>query len=80
MVTEVNRNLEYIDCRDQRFWSQLKNIHRDSSVKSGLSVTGAEDYHMSGGIAIVCRSAMPVHRGYVGETGSSGGWDDNWGR
>jgi hypothetical protein len=80
MISEVNRNLEYLDCRDQRFFEQMKNVHRDAGVKSGISVVGAEDHHMAGGISIVCRSAMPVQRGYVGNSGDAGGWDDSWGR
>jgi len=80
MISEVNRNIEYLDCRDQRMWEQMKNVHRDAGVKSGISVVGAEDHHMAGGISIVCRSAMPIARGYVGNTGDDGGWDDKWGR
>ena len=79
MISELNRNLEYLDCRDQRFWEQLKNVHRDATVKGGISVVGSEDHHMAGAISVACRSAMPVHRGYVGQTGDSGGWDDKWG-
>jgi hypothetical protein len=79
MISEVNRNLEYLDCKDQRFWEQMKNVHRDGTVKSGISVVGAEDHHMAGGISIVCRSAMPIQRGYIGNTGDNGGWDDSWG-
>lgn len=80
MVSELNRALEYLDCKDQRFWEQLKNVHRDASVKSGITTVGAEDHHMAGGIAVVCRSAMPIQRGYIGNSGDSGGWDDKWGR
>lgn len=76
MITEIARNMEYIDCQDQRFWSQCKNVRRNSSVKSGIVVIGADDHHDSAGIAIVCRSSMPIQRGYVG----SSGWSDNWGR
>ena len=76
MITEVNRLLEYLDCQDARFWSQCKNIRRDASIKSGIIVVGADDHHDAGGIAIVCRDAQPVQRGYVG----SAGWDENWGR
>jgi len=80
MISEVNRYLEFLDCLDQRFWEQLKNVKRDRTVKSGITVIGSEDHHMAGGIAIVCRSAMPVQRGYIGNTGDNGGWDDKWGR
>jgi hypothetical protein len=76
MITEVSRNLEYIECQDERFWSQCRNIRRSSMVKSGIVVVGADDHHDAGAIAIVCRSAQPVQRGYAG----SAGWDENWGR
>lgn len=76
MITEVNRNLEFLDCKDIRFWSQCKNIRRNRSVKSGIIVVGADDHHDAGAIAVVCRSAQPIQRGYVG----SAGWGENWGR
>jgi hypothetical protein len=75
MITEVNRHLDHIDCQDIRFWSQCKNIRRNSSVKSGIIVVGADDHHDAGAIAIVCRDAQPVQRGYVG----SAGWPEGWG-
>lgn len=76
MLTEVNRHLQDIECYDQRFWSQCRNIRRDPTMKYGISVVGADDHHDCGAIAIVCRSAMPVQRGYAG----SAGWDDDWGK
>lgn len=76
MITEVSRNMEYMECHDIRFWSQCKNIRRTNQLKSGLLVIGADDHHDAGAIAIVCRSAQPVQRGFVG----AAGWDDNWGR
>ena len=78
MITEVSRHLDDIDCQDIRFWSQCKNIRRNATVKSGILVVGADDHHDAGAIAIVCRSAMPIARGYVGRT-DEGGWDDSWG-
>lgn len=79
MITEVNRHLDDIDCQDIRFWSQCKNIRRNAMVKSGILVVGADDHHDAGAIAIVCRSAMPIARGYVGSS-AEGGWGDDWGR
>jgi len=76
MITEVNRHMDDMDCQDIRFWSQCKNIRRNNSVKSGIIVVGADDHHDCGAIAIVCRSAQPIQRGYVG----SAGWDDSWGK
>lgn len=78
MITEVSRHLDDIDCQDIRFWSQCKNIRRNPTVKSGIMVVGADDHHDAGAIAIVCRSAMPIARGYVGSA-TEGGWDDSWG-
>jgi len=75
MITEVSRHLEHIDCQDIRFWSQCKNIRRNAMIKSGVLVVGADDHHDAGAIAIVCRSAQPVQRGYVG----SAGWGEDWG-
>jgi len=82
MITEVSRHLDDIDCQDMRFWSQCKNIRRNSMVKTGILVVGADDHHDAGAIAIVCRSAMPIQRGYVGSTSDEGlgGWTDSWGR
>jgi len=80
MLTELNRHLDYVECYDQRFWSQCRNIRRDPTAKYGISVVGADDHHDAGVIAIVCRGALPIERGYVGNTGDSGGWDDKWGR
>ena len=79
MITEVSRHLDDIDCQDIRFWSQCKNIRRNASVKSGILVVGADDHHDAGAIAIVCRSAMPIARGYVGSA-TEGGWDERWGQ
>ena len=79
MITEVSRHLEDIDCQDIRFWSQCRNIRRNRMVKSGILVVGADDHHDAAAIAIVCRDAMPIARGYVGNT-TEGGWDDKWGR
>ncbi len=78
MITEVSRHLDDIDCQDIRFWSQCKNIRRNATVKSGIVVVGADDHHDCGAIAIVCRDAMPIARGYVGNT-TEGGWGDSWG-
>lgn len=76
MITELNRHMDDIDCQDIRFWSQCKNIRRNPMVKSGVLVVGADDHHDAGAIAVVCRDAQPVQRGYIG----SAGWPDDWGR
>jgi|TARA_Y100000310_G_scaffold2292_1_gene2869 hypothetical protein len=76
MITEMNRHLDLLSSHDQRFWAQLRNIRRDRGVRSGITVVGPDDHHDAGAIAIVCRGAAQVHRGYVG----SAGWSDDWGR
>ncbi len=78
MITEVSRHLEDIDCQDIRFWSQCKNIRRNKLIRSGILVVGADDHHDAGAIAIVCRHAQAIARGYVGSA-TEGGWDDSWG-
>lgn len=80
MLTELNRHLEDIECHDNRFWTQCKNIRRDPTMKYGISVVGPDDHHDAGAIAIVCRSVQAVSRGYSGSSGDSGGWDDDWGK
>lgn len=78
MVTELMRNLSRIETHDIRFVAQLRNIRwimgRDGKDRA-ISM-GADDYHDSGAIAIVCRGALPVERGMVGTYG----WSDSWGR
>ena len=76
MITELNRHLDDIDCQDVRFWSQCKNIRRNAMVKSGILVVGADDHHDAAAIAVACRDAVPIARGYQG----SAGWDDSWGK
>lgn len=76
MITELNRHMEEIECHDRRFWSQCRNIRRDPSSKVGISVVGADDHHDAGAIAIVCRDASRVDRGFVG----TAGWSSSWGK
>ena len=80
MLTELNRHMEDIECCDRRFWSQCRNIRRDPTMKYGISVVGADDHHDAACIAVVCRSVQSAPVGYVGSTGESGGWGDNWGQ
>lgn len=79
MISEINRQIEYIECHDIRFWQQCKNIRRDKNNKTGYSVVGSTDHYMAGGIGICCRESLPTLRGYMGNTGTTG-WDDSWGR
>lgn len=71
MLTELNRHIDQIDCKDRRFWSQLRNIRRYGDKVISI---GADDHHDCGCIAIVCRSVMPITRGFAG----CAGWDDTW--
>ena len=80
MLTELNRNMPDITSHDVRFWSQCKNIRRDPTMKYGISVIGADDHHDAGAIAVCCRNVQSVNVGFVGSSGDSGGWDENWGR
>ena len=73
MITELSRHLSKIITHDIRLISQLRNIRW---VGDRAISIGADDYHDSAAIAIVCRSAMPIERGFVGASG----WPDSWGR
>jgi len=71
MCNELNRNLSKIITHDIRIISQCRNI-RDIGGRP-ISI-GADDYHDSAAIAIVCRTAMPIERGIAGQHG----WPDDW--
>jgi len=73
MITEVSRHLPKVETHDIRIVSQCRNIRWDGGR---IEVLGADDYHDSLAIAIVCREALPVERGLVG----TAGWSDDWGR
>lgn len=77
MCNELGRNLSKIITHDIRIVSQCRNI---KAILTGGRVipmsNGADDYHDSAAIAIVCRSSMPVERGFVGTSG----WSSSWGR
>jgi hypothetical protein len=77
MITELNRHLSKVLTHDIRLISQCRNIRWIQGARGERAVSiGADDYHDSMAIAIVCRDAMPVERGLVGVSG----WNDNWGR
>ena len=73
MCNELSRNLPKITTHDIRLVSQLRNIREENDRPIAV---GADDYHDSMAIAIVCRSAVPIERGFAGVSG----WSDNWGR
>lgn len=72
MCNEVSKNLRRIKTHDIRLVSQLRNI-RD--VGGRPTALGADDYHDSCAIAVVCRDSLPIERGYVGAKG----WGSDWG-
>lgn len=76
MITELRRHVAHIECFDKRFWDQCKNVRIDRNSRAGFKIVGSDDHHDAGAIGIVCRSAIPVARGCVGQAG----WSDNWGR
>lgn len=73
MCNELLRHMDKITTHDIRLVSQLRNI-RD--VGGRPMALGADDYHDSAAIAIVCRTAMPIERGLVGVSG----WKPSWGK
>ena len=61
---------------DIRIVQQCRNIREGSSRGRMIPVSiGADDYHDSAAIAVVCRSAVSFERGFVGAKG----WSDSWG-
>lgn len=77
MITEVNRHLVKVLTHDIRIVSQLRNIRWLQGRRGEIATPiGADDYHDSMAIAIVCRDTLPIERGLVGVSG----WSDTWGR
>lgn len=73
MCNELSRCLPKITTHDIRIVSQMRNI-RDIGGRP-MSI-GADDYHDSAAVGIVCRQAMPIERGLVGVSG----WSEDWGQ
>lgn len=77
MITEVNRHLVKVLTHDIRIVSQLRNIRWLQGRRGEIAApVGADDYHDSMAIGIVCRETLPIERGLVGVSG----WSDTWGR
>ncbi len=77
MINEMSRNLHRVLTHDIRLVSQLRNIRwLGQGVKRRAMSIGADDYHDSACIAIVCRDSMPVMTGCIGHAG----WSQDWGR
>ena len=72
MCNELSRSLPKIMTHDIRIVGQLRNI-RD--IGGRPMAVGADDYHDSAAIAIVCKDSVPITRGLVGASG----WPDSWG-
>lgn len=78
MIAELNKCLPKITTHDIRLVSQLRNIRYipDNNGRDRAVSIGADDYHDSACIAMVCRDSIPSNYGLVGVSG----WNDNWGR
>jgi hypothetical protein len=71
LVSEMIRNLHRIQTHDINLVSQLRNIRWVEGSGDRFMSIGADDFHDAAGIAIVCRTSIPVYRGIVGTTGWS---------
>jgi len=77
MCNELSRSLPKITTHDIRIVSQLRNIREGKSRGRIIPISvGADDYHDSAAIAIVCRGSIQMERGFVGAKG----WSDGWGQ
>lgn len=78
MCNEVSRFLPIIECYDRRIIEQCRNIKEQQSQGRLIPISvGADDFHDSMAIAIVCKQdSYGTSRGYTG----SKGWGDTWGR
>ncbi|KKN10116.1 hypothetical protein LCGC14_1039840, partial [marine sediment metagenome] len=76
MCNEFSRSLSKIITHDNRIVSQCRNIREGKSRGRMIPISvGADDYHDSAALAIVCRGSIQVERGFVG----SHGWKSGWG-
>ncbi len=75
MCNELKRAMPKIVTHDERIPKQCRNIREGTSRGRVIPQSvGADDYHDSASIAIVCRTALPITRGFVG----AAGWSPNW--
>ena len=78
MIKELREMLSYLDIPDTRMVSQFANIRKqrsETTLEWQFVSVGPDDIHDSAAIAMVCRQAIAVRRGFVGASG----WDDKWG-
>jgi hypothetical protein len=77
MINELARHLSKLETHDIRIVSQLRNIRWVQGKRGDRAMAvGADDYHDSAAIAIVCRGAAPIVRGVTEQAG----WSDDWGK
>ena len=77
MCNEMLRSLPKILTHDSRIPSQCRNIREGKSRGRIIPVSiGADDFHDSGCIAMVCRGCIQVERGFVGAKGWAEGWGE----
>ena len=77
MCNELGRHLDKITTHDIRIISQCRNIRAGSTGGKVIPISvGADDFHDSAALAIVCRKSMPIERGLVGAHGYKDGWGE----
>ena len=77
MIGEMQRHMSKIQTHDIRIISQCRNIRWIQGARGAIALAlGADDYHDSAAIAVVCRTSLPMERGMVGIAG----WGADWGR
>ena len=77
MCNEFKRAMPIIKTHDIQIPTQCRNIREVKSRGRIIPMSvGADDFHDSAAIAIVCRDSIPVGLGFQG----SKGWGDDWGR
>ncbi len=77
MCNELSRSLPRIVTHDIRIPSQCRNIREVMSRGRMIPMSvGADDYHDSTALAMVCRDSIQVERGFVGAKG----WPEGWGQ
>ena len=77
MCNEFSRSLPKIITHDIRIPSQCRNIREGLSRGRIIPTSvGADDFHDSAALAIVCRGSIQIERGFVGAKG----WSDSWGQ
>ena len=71
MVKELRTLLPTMVCKDAQVIAELRN---QRVVEGNLVSEGLGDLFMASAVAMVCRSSIPVTRGFAGTSG----WSENW--